>query len=153
MQDATGISCYPAEKPMNEAIFDHKIIAPCGMNCGICKAHLRQNNPCQGCNDAGLEKPKTRAQCQLRLCDKRKGTFCYDCAEFPCERLRRLDNRYRTRYDMSEIENLTYIRDNGMKKFVEEEHRKWVFDKGILCVHDKKYYEITGHESDSGVKA
>jgi hypothetical protein len=39
---------------------------------------------------------------------------------------------------MSEIESLTYIRDNGMKKFMEEEHRKWVLDKGILCVHDKK---------------
>jgi len=41
---------------------------------------------------------------------------------------------------MSEIDNLIYIRDNGIARFIEEEGRRWVSDKGILCVHDKKYY-------------
>jgi hypothetical protein len=26
-----------------------ELIAPCGMNCAICKAYLRQRNPCNGC--------------------------------------------------------------------------------------------------------
>jgi len=42
---------------------------------------------------------------------------------------------------MSEIENLEYIRDKGMKKFLEKESRKWISKKGIFCVHDKKYYK------------
>jgi hypothetical protein len=43
---------------------------------------------------------------------------------------------------MSEIENLEYIRDQGMEKFLGNEHKKWIFGKSILCVHDRKYYEI-----------
>ena len=126
---------------MKQAKFEIKLIAPCGINCGICKAHLRAHNPCHGCNFNGQEKPKTRAQCRLRLCDKRKGHYCCHCAEFPCALLNRLDKRYRTRYGMSEIENLVAIRDQGIRRFVEEESRKWISDKGILCVHNRKYYK------------
>lgn len=120
--------------------FGYKTIAPCGMNCGICKAHLRQSNPCHGCNYAEQNKPKTRACCKLRLCSKRSGKFCYSCVEFPCNRLTSLDERYQKRYAMSEIENLKYIKDNGIKKFLEKERIRWISNKGILCVHDKKYY-------------
>ena len=35
---------------------------------------------------------------------------------------------------MSEIENLEYIRDQGIEKFMENEHKKWAFNKSILCV-------------------
>jgi uncharacterized protein YdhG (YjbR/CyaY superfamily) len=133
---------------MEKLPFDDTIIAPCGMNCGICKAHLRQHDPCHGCTYADQNQPKTRINCRLRLCDKREGKFCYTCAEFPCARLKRLDTRYRTRYGMSEIENLEYIRDHGMEKFIENEQTRWVLDQGVLCVHDKKYYKICGDESD-----
>jgi hypothetical protein len=126
---------------MNKLIFNYRLIAPCGMNCGICRAHLRENNPCHGCNDIGQNQPKTREHCRLRLCEERKGKFCYGCAEFPCKRLRQLDHRYQTRYGISEIENLVYIRNNGIKRFIEGEYKRCVFDEGILCVHDKKYYK------------
>ena len=116
------------------------LIAPCGMNCGICKAYLRDHNPCHGCNNAGLNKPKTRIHCRLRICGKRRGKFCCDCSEFPCDRLRHLDHRYRTRYGMSQLENLEFIRDNGIRKFVAAERRRWTSEKGTFCVHDKKQY-------------
>jgi hypothetical protein len=110
------------------------------MNCGICRAFLREHNPCHGCDSAELNKPKTRVHCRLRICEKRNGRFCCNCAEFPCDRLRRLDLRYRTRYGMSEIENLEFIRDNGIKRFLENERKRWICEEGIFCVHDKKYY-------------
>lgn len=122
--------------------FNYNLIAPCGMNCGICMAYLRENNPCHGCYYVSQYRQKTRAHCKLKLCTKRKGRFCWNCAEFPCDRLHHLDDRYRTKYGISEIVNLKYIRDKGIKKFVEKERRKWVSRKGILCVHDKKYYKI-----------
>ncbi len=125
---------------INKRKFRYKIIAPCRINCGVCKAHLRNNNPCPVCNFPQPDQPKTRRLCPIRLCNKRLEGFCYSCAEFPCDRLRRLDKRYRTRYGMSEIENLNYIRDHGIKLFIEEEHKRWVSKQGILCVHDKKYY-------------
>ncbi len=117
------------------------LIAPCGMNCGVCIAFLREHNPCLGCRDAEQEKPKTITQCYMRVCKERTGKFCFDCARFPCDRLRHLDLRYRTKYGMSEIENLVFIRDNGIRKFVESERRRWISEKGVFCVHDKQYYE------------
>ena len=119
---------------------DIKLIAACGMNCMICKAHLREKNRCPGCNYLEEKRPKTRTKCMMRRCAKRSGRFCYDCKDFPCEILVRLDKRYRAKYGMSEIENLEYIRDKGIKKFIEKESEKWISQKGILCVHDKKNY-------------
>lgn len=126
---------------MHELGFGYKLIAPCGMNCGICRVHLRQNNPCCGCNYAEQNRPKTRTCCKLRLCDKRRGKFCFSCKEFPCGRLVRLDERYRRRFGMSEIENLEYIRNYGIRKFTSRERQKWISKKGIFCVHDGKYYK------------
>jgi len=127
---------------MNKPVFSDQIIAPCGMNCGVCKAYLRKKNPCHGCNSVDDNHPKTIVFCRLRTCGKRTGKFCFSCDEFPCERLKHLDKRYRTRYGMSEIDNLKYIKDNGIKRFLEQEHRRRVTDKGVLCVHDKMYYPI-----------
>lgn len=125
-----------------KSVFKNKLIAPCGMNCGICKAFLRQTNPCHGCNYIEQKRPKTRENCQIKICKKRVGKFCYNCSEFFCDRLIKLDNRYRKKYGISEIENLKYIRDNGIKKFLESEYKKWIFDEGILCIHDKKIYKL-----------
>ena len=116
------------------------LIAPCGMNCALCRAYRRPNNPCHGCWDAEQNMPKTRLNCKMRLCDKRTDRFCYACTEFPCDRLRLMDRRYRTRYGMSEIENLEFIRDRGIRRFLEREREKYLSEKGILCVHDKKFY-------------
>jgi hypothetical protein len=117
------------------------LIAPCGMNCGICKAYLRQRNSCHGCHGAQENKPTTRVNCRMRVCEKRSGKFCCHCPEFPCEKLRNFDKRYRTKYGMSEIENLEYIRDNGIREFVAAERKKWISETGVFCVHDKKHYK------------
>jgi hypothetical protein len=117
------------------------LVAPCGINCGVCRGHLRTNDPCPGCRHIGSAQPKSRLQCQLRLCRKRQGKFCCDCAEFPCDKLKKLDARYRKKYGMSEIENLEYIRDNGIRKFVARECARWLSDQGVLCVHDRKRYK------------
>ena len=119
---------------------NRNLIGPCGINCAICLAHLRANNPCSGCNVDDPHKPKTRLNCKIKNCTERKGKFCFECAKFPCDHLKHLDKRYRQKYDMSEIENLEFIRDKGIHKFIENERKKWQSAKSILCVNDKKYY-------------
>ena len=105
-------------------IISRNLIAPCGMNCGICMAHLREKNRCQGCQEAEKNKPKTRVFCKIRICQERKGKYCFNCPRFPCDRLKSLDKRYRTKYGMSEIENLEFIRCRGdfskIKSYLEE---------------------------------
>jgi hypothetical protein len=115
------------------------LIAPCGMNCGLCLMHLRQTNKCPGCY-TGRKVNQRPIKCGIKLCKERRGEFCFECEKFPCDRLKRLDKRYREKYQMSEIENLKMIRDEGIGKFLKEQKQKYLTSDGILCVHDKKRY-------------
>ncbi|AKM82630.1 TPA: hypothetical protein DD449_01170 [Candidatus Berkelbacteria bacterium] len=114
-----------------------KLIASCGMNCGICKFYLREKDGCPGCH---VQPKETCLKCRIRICEKHTGDFCYDCKEFPCQRLKNLDKRYRSKYNMSEIENLHFIRENGMEKFLEKENKKWACSKcgGVISCHTQE---------------
>lgn len=120
------------------------LIAPCGMDCGICLAYLRDRNRCMGCMAASGPKQHHCDVCSIKVCTKRaKGTtFCFDCSRYPCRRLRQLDTRYRTRYGMSMIENLDRIRDQGLDAFVERENVRWACPTcgRPICVHDRRCY-------------
>lgn len=110
------------------------------MNCGICKGYLREKNKCNGCKNIEKNRLKSRVRCRIRICKKRKGAFCYQCTEFPCDLVKHIDKRYRTRYGMSMIENLKYIQKNGIQKFVRNEKKRWVKGDKVLCVHDREWY-------------
>lgn len=113
------------------------------MNCGLCIGYLREKNPCGGCfkND-DLHKPKLCRSCYITNCKKLVETesgFCFDCKIFPCARIKKLDKRYRTKYSMSMIENLEYIQNHGIEKFLVNEEKRWKCEKcgSGLCVHRK----------------
>ncbi|MFW6103245.1 MAG: DUF3795 domain-containing protein [Chloroflexota bacterium] len=117
-----------------------RLIAPCGMNCGICLAYLRTKNRCDGCRGGGSSKPPYCTRCIVVNCEYiRTGEsgFCYDCPKLPCRRIRDLDKRYRTRYGMSMLENLADIRDYGLEAFLEKETERWRCPEcnAPLCVH------------------
>ena len=113
------------------------LIAPCGMNCGLCIAFLRRRNPCPGCRVDDSRKPKTRSGCKIRNCAVRSRDFCTSCASFPCERLSRLDKRYRANYGMSMIENLGRVESEGLGRFLKKEQTKWACPRcgATICVH------------------
>ena len=117
-----------------------ELIAPCGMNCGLCFHHLKPTNKCPGCN-SGRKVNGRCLNCAIKLCKKRKGEYCFDCDEFPCERIKHLDKRYREKYGMSEIENLKTIKEKGIAYLMKKETKKWVNKEGTYCVHDKKRYK------------
>lgn len=117
-----------------------ELIAPCGMNCGLCLHYLRVENKCPGCFN-GRKVNGRCIKCAIRLCKERKGEYCFECEKFPCERLKRMDDRYRTKYGMSEIENLKCIKECGIECFLEKEEERWVNEEGTFCVHDKKRYK------------
>jgi len=116
------------------------LIAPCGMNCGICYAYLREKDKCPGCRLFNAKEPVSIARCKIKNCEiiqKGKVKYCFECANFPCKNLKHLDKRYRTKYNMSEIENLEYIKKNGIRKFVSNEKTRWACSEcgGTICVH------------------
>ncbi len=112
---------------------DEQLIAPCGMNCGICSGYLAREydlkkqgirkSYCAGCRPRGKNCAFMKKSCEKLGNGLVK--YCYECAEFPCRRLKHLDKRYRTNYHMSNIENLEYIRDKGIEKFLIKEAEKW----------------------------
>ena len=117
-----------------------ELIAPCGMNCGLCLHFLRAENKCAGCF-SGRKVNDRCIKCSIKLCKERQGEYCFNCEKFPCERLKRLDKRYQEKYGMSEIENLQMIKEKGIDCFLKKEEGKWVNPDGVLCVHDKKRYK------------
>jgi hypothetical protein len=127
-------------KPTARGLGDSALIAPCGMNCGLCYAFLRSRNKCPGCRIDDDRKPKTRLTCGIKNCGERcreKGDFCSSCARFACERLVRLDRRYGAKYGMSMIENLRSIETDGLRSFVKTEKSTWACPGcgEPLCVH------------------
>jgi hypothetical protein len=120
-----------------------KLIAPCGMNCGICLGYLLRKEKCHGCNDDNKYKTAGCVKCRIKNCVKLKDSkskFCFDCDQFPCARIKHLDKRYKTKYEMSMIENLENIKKLGIRKFVKNEKLRWTCTEcgGTICVH-KKY--------------
>ena len=116
------------------------LIAPCGMNCGICMAYLREKNHCPGCRGADTNKPISCARCIIINCKtfkKGRAKYCFECDNMPCNRLKSLDKRYRTKYNMSMLENLEYIRKHGIRKFIKHENVRWTCSRcgGKINVH------------------
>lgn len=116
------------------------LIAPCGMNCNVCIAHLRETNKCPGCRGSNGKKPITRVKCKIKTCkflQTEDAKFCSQCTNFPCDTLKHLDERYRTKYNMSMIENLENIKDFGIREFLLNEKSRWACAKcgGTICVH------------------
>lgn len=111
------------------------------MNCALCYAYQRDKNNCQGCRIDHPDKPRYCERCKMANCTRKKGIkYCFECNTFPCARLKSLDKRYRTKYRMSMIENLQNIKENGIRKFVKSEQKRWKCKKckGIVSVHRDK---------------
>ena len=116
------------------------LIAPCGINCGICKYYHREKNTCPGCRGPDKNKGKYCIECIIKNCDVIKNSIsglCYECSNIPCKRLKNLDKRYKTKYHMSMLENQEYIKKHGIEKFLEKEEKKWKCPKcgGIVTCH------------------
>jgi hypothetical protein len=123
-----------------------KLIAPCGMNCSLCISYQAMKNDlkkkgfqrkyCPGCLPRGENCTHMKEQCHLL--GQGLVRFCYECENFPCKRLKALDKRYRTKYHMSMLENLNYIKEHGMEMFLEKEEEKWRCPEcgGMICCHN-----------------
>lgn len=124
--------------------FDENLIAPCGMNCGVCEGHLiylkgiKRNGygGCKGCRARDKQCAFLKGHCPQLA--KGKLNFCYECKKFPCEQLLKLDKRYEKKgWDVSFSENNKRIKEIGLKKFIKEQEKKFICTKcgGTICVH------------------
>lgn len=115
-----------------------ELIAPCGMNCGLCLAYQREIRHCAGCRPGATR--LSCKSCRIKNCAGMQESalgFCYNCKDYPCKRLLKLDTRYRAKYHMSMLDNLEYIKEHGMEEFLRYEEELWMCKKcgSVLCVH------------------
>ena len=127
-----------------------ELVAPCGMNCNVCSAYLAFStdipkkrgkiNHCEGCLPRGKNCAFLKKHC--RKIGEGKLRFCFECSTFPCERLEKIDARYRRRYDTSFIENLKEIKKKGIDSFLSAQEKKFQCGKcgGTISVHNRKCY-------------
>jgi hypothetical protein len=128
-----------------ESVNKISLIAPCGMNCGICMAYLREKDKCPGCRAIDTNKAISVIRCKIKNCEviqKEKAKFCFECDSFPCKSVKHMDKRYQSKYNMSVIENLENIQRFGIRKFVENEKIRWACPEcgGTICVHKRNCY-------------
>jgi len=135
---------------VNDIDEQYKLIAPCGMNCSVCKAYLSYTRGlskqrghvihCLGCRIRNKKCAFLKAHCKKLL--KGEVNFCFECENFPCNRLKTLDKRYVTKYQTSLIENLNQIKNIGLPKWLQTEEEKWKCPRcgGTISIHDGKCY-------------
>jgi len=128
-----------------------ELISPCGMNCSICSGYLAFKNDvknkgikmpyCSGCRPRNKKCAFLKKRCDLLMNNKVR--YCYECAKFPCDKLQRIDKRYRSFYRMSMVENLNFIKEKGIEKFLEKEKLKWKCPNccGIISCHNGICFE------------
>jgi uncharacterized protein DUF3795 len=134
---------------MSTEPFAPELVAPCGMNCGICKGYLAYTHGvprmrgkvsyCAGCQ------PRAKNCYIKRGCKKlthHEIKSCSECETMPCEKLSNLDKRYRERYGMSMVENLKMLKAKGMDGFLKNQARthRCPICGDVICVHDEKCY-------------
>jgi hypothetical protein len=144
--------CAPAlvlfPKKMKTTAIPKDLIAPCGMNCAICSRYLAYKNNlsrshCIGCRPRNKRCTYLFKNCTgPRTISNNNALFCFECVEYPCKQINRMDKRYRENYAMSVKENLEYIKSKGIETFIQEQIKKYTCPKcaGLISIHNRKCF-------------
>jgi hypothetical protein len=111
------------------------LIAPCGIDCGICELHLvsetdelyqsllkrgirKEKLPCPGCRAVEGNCPVKPTVCDTWKCVKENELeFCSACTDFPCNRLQPCADRADVLPHNLKVFNLCLINQIGLKAF------------------------------------
>lgn len=130
-----------------------KLAAPCGIDCGICELYLCKDDPqlynlivekgiskdkipCKGCRSVEGNCPVIASVCATYLCVKsKKLDFCYECNDFPCNKLMPSADRANILPHNFKVFNLCTIKNKGIQSFIElSPEIKKRYYKGIMEV-------------------
>lgn len=135
----------------NQGIPDLNLAGPCGFYCGTCRHYLARakdmlaekhlKHGCKGCREQDKNCSWVKKDCALLR--KKQVTFCFECADFPCDNLIKLDRRHVRDDDISLIGNLLRIKEIGAGQWLIEQRNKWSCPQcgGNVCVMDQECYD------------
>ncbi len=108
-----------------------RLVAPCGIDCGICSLHVaaqrpellealvargiaREKLPCEGCRNIEGSCPVIAKPCATYACvSAHRVEFCHECAEFPCALLQPASDRADVLPHNLKVFNLCVVRREG----------------------------------------
>ncbi len=124
-------------------MFTASMIAPCGLDCSLCRHAHDDADPCLGCR--GPEENKYTyclEKCGIVRCERireNRYEYCIECPDFPCEDVMEKETRYTEKYPLFEspFQNLRDIQETGMERFLEKQRLKWTCKEcgGVISVH------------------
>jgi len=129
------------------------MVAPCGIDCGICELYLCKDDqnlynyllqlgipeeklPCPGCRAIEGNCPVKPTVCDTWTCIKENELeFCSACTDFPCNRLQPCADRADVLPHNLKVFNLCLINQIGLKAFTERSAGiKLKYYKGKMAV-------------------
>ncbi len=130
-----------------------ELVAPCGIDCGICEMHTCKDNPemleyfvskgypkealpCKGCNVVKGKCPVMTTECETYHCvQNRNLTSCASCDEFPCDKLQPSADMANILPHNLKVYNLVTIQRIGVEKFTDVSSRiKNLYYKGTMVI-------------------
>ncbi|MFW9821313.1 MAG: DUF3795 domain-containing protein [Candidatus Thorarchaeota archaeon] len=142
-------------------MIDNNLAAPCGIYCGACRQYLLLKKDlleergykmgCKGCRIRNKNCAFIRRDCPtLRM---NEVNYCFECEQFPCQNLQKIDSQYRERWSVNMIENLRRIKELGVKQWIKEQRKLYTCPRceGEICIHDTECYDC-GYKINPNIK-
>lgn len=140
---------------------DNNLAAPCGIYCGACRQYLLWKKDlleergykqgCKGCRIRNKNCAFIRRDCPTLR--KKEIDFCYECDQFPCQKLKKIDTHYQEKYSVNMVKNLKRIEEIGVEKWLQEQEELYTCPEcgGEICVHDAECYDC-GNKINPNIK-
>lgn len=74
---------------------------------------------------------------------KRQITYCFECPEYPCKQIKRLEKSYHVRYHVSLMKNSQTVKEQGMAVFLAQQKENYTCSEcgGVISIHDAECSE------------
>ncbi len=140
---------------------DNNLAAPCGIYCGACRQYLLWKKDlleergykqgCKGCRIRNKNCAFIRRDCPALR--KKEIDFCYECDQFHCQKLQKIDTHYQETYSVNMVKNLKRIEEIGVEKWLQEQEELYTCPEcgGEICVHDAECYDC-GNKINPNIK-
>ncbi|MHA2391614.1 MAG: DUF3795 domain-containing protein [Promethearchaeota archaeon] len=130
---------------------ENNLAAPCGIYCGACRQYLLWKKDlleergyktgCKGCRIRNKNCAFIRRDCHALK--KKELDYCYECEQFPCQKLQIIDSQYQERWSVNLVENLKRNDEIGVEKWLQEQKELYTCPEcgGEICIHDTECYD------------
>lgn len=141
----------------HQKLHEINLAGPCGIYCGNCRHYLARakgllmernlKHGCKGCRIQDKKCSWVKKDCSLLR--KKQIEFCYECKDFPCVNLKKLDQRHLRDDKVSLIDNLLQIKKIGAEQWLKEQKDEWRCPKcgENICITNKECYDC-GYKTD-----